>query len=66
MPNHWKSNTSQPLSTKGRRLDDIEKEEEEKKIEELRVKLTTCFHEFSEYESTNFSTKYYVNDTYLF
>ena len=50
MPNHWKSNTSQSLSglsTKGRRLDDIEKEEEEKKIEELRVKLTTSFHEFS-------------------
>jgi len=37
MPNHWKSSTSQPLSTKGRRLDDIEKEEEEKKIEELRT-----------------------------
>ena len=24
------------------------------------IELTTCFHEFGEYESTNFSTKYYV------
>ena len=35
MPKNWKSKTSQPLSTKGRRLEDIEREEEERKLEEL-------------------------------
>ena len=30
------------------------------------VKLTTCFHEFFKYESTNFSTKYYITFVLIF
>ena len=36
----------------------VKKETGEDDIENIGQKLTTCFHEFSEYEPTNFSTKY--------
>ena len=32
----------------------------------LTIEFTTCFHGFSEYESTNFSTKYYLIFVFIF